>query len=66
MSYNPCEVKIPYAGFIVRDKIFLNFADLLLCVKILFANITINQSYRLTNMQSAKNFIRKIRCFPTK
>ena len=33
-----------YSRFISRDNIFANFTDLLLCAKILFANITINQS----------------------
>ena len=35
---------VPYCRFILRETIFMNFADLLLSVKILFANITIKAS----------------------
>ena len=32
-------VELPYSGYISREKIFANFADLSLFAKILFANI---------------------------
>ncbi len=45
----PCRV-ILYSRFISRDKLFTNFSDMLLCVKILFAN-TVSPVQGVANMK---------------
>ncbi len=43
-------MRLPYSGFILREKMVACSADLLLCAKILFANVEDNGSHKLITL----------------
>ncbi len=51
---------VPYSGFTSRQKIIANFVDLLLCVKIIFANTSCIAYKVWLKIQSTKFIFTKI------